>query len=123
MAPSILNWETSNKIDSNEISESGRVYFDACAGYYLTIINDLSWNFSFYGSWDSQPSATPPKSDYAPVQVLAGPSVIDEDIQVGVLARILEHHFLCFFSFRVISGANSLSTLMRLPTQTWVTAL
>ena len=30
----------------------------------LGIIGDLSWNFSFYGSWDSQPPATLPKSDY-----------------------------------------------------------
>jgi hypothetical protein len=46
------------------ISESGRVHFNANAVYYIKIINDLSWNFSFYGSWDTQPPSTLPKSDY-----------------------------------------------------------
>jgi putative salt-induced outer membrane protein YdiY len=46
------------------ISDSGRVHFNANAVYYLKVIGDLSWNFSFYGSWDSQPPATLPKSDY-----------------------------------------------------------
>jgi putative salt-induced outer membrane protein YdiY len=46
------------------ISESGRVHFNTNAVYYVKIISDLSWNFSFYGSWDSQPPATLPKSDY-----------------------------------------------------------
>jgi hypothetical protein len=46
------------------ISDSGRVHFNANAIYYLKVIGDLSWNFSFYGSWDSQPPATLPKSDY-----------------------------------------------------------
>jgi hypothetical protein len=46
------------------ISDSGRVHFNANAVYYTKVIGDLSWNFSFYGSWDSQPPATLPKSDY-----------------------------------------------------------
>jgi putative salt-induced outer membrane protein YdiY len=46
------------------ISEAGRVHFNTNAAYYVKIINDLSWNFSFYGSWDSRPPATLPKSDY-----------------------------------------------------------
>jgi hypothetical protein len=46
------------------ISEEGRVHFNANAVYYIKIVNDLSWNFSFYGSWDSRPPATFPKSDY-----------------------------------------------------------
>jgi putative salt-induced outer membrane protein YdiY len=46
------------------ISESGRVHFIANAVYYIKVINDLSWNFSFYGSWDTQPPSTLPKSDY-----------------------------------------------------------
>jgi Protein of unknown function, DUF481 len=46
------------------ITESGRVHFNANAVYYVKIISDLSWNFSFYGSWDTRPPATLPKSDY-----------------------------------------------------------
>jgi hypothetical protein len=46
------------------ISGSGRVHFNTNAVYYIKIVNDLSWNFSFYGSWDSHPPATLPKSDY-----------------------------------------------------------
>jgi hypothetical protein len=46
------------------ISGPGRVHFNTNATYYVKIINDLSWNFSFYGSWDSHPPATFPKSDY-----------------------------------------------------------
>jgi Protein of unknown function, DUF481 len=46
------------------ISEPGRVHFNANAVYYIKVINDLSWNFSFYGSWDSRPPATLKKSDY-----------------------------------------------------------
>jgi Protein of unknown function, DUF481 len=46
------------------ISDAGRVHFNTNAVYYIKVINDLSWNFSFYGSWDSRPPATLPKSDY-----------------------------------------------------------
>jgi hypothetical protein len=46
------------------LSESGRVHFNTNAVYYIKLINDLSWNFSFYGSWDTQPPPTLPKSDY-----------------------------------------------------------
>jgi hypothetical protein len=46
------------------ISDPGRVHFNANAAYYIKLINDLSWNFSFYGSWDSRPPPTLPKSDY-----------------------------------------------------------
>jgi hypothetical protein len=46
------------------ITESGRVHFNANAVYYVKIISDLSWNFSFYGSWDTRPPANLPKSDY-----------------------------------------------------------
>ncbi len=46
------------------ISEPGRVQFNANATYYIKIVTDLSWNFSFYGNWDSQPPATLPRSDY-----------------------------------------------------------
>jgi hypothetical protein len=46
------------------ITDAGRVHFNANAVYYVKIIQDLSWNFSFYGSWDSRPPSTLPKSDY-----------------------------------------------------------
>jgi hypothetical protein len=46
------------------ISNAGRVHFNTNAVYYVKLINDLSWNFSFYGSWDSRPPVTLPKSDY-----------------------------------------------------------
>jgi hypothetical protein len=46
------------------ISDAGRVHFNSNAVYYIKIMQDLSWNFSFYGSWDSHPPPTFPKSDY-----------------------------------------------------------
>jgi Protein of unknown function, DUF481 len=46
------------------ITDAGRVHFNANAVYYVKIIQDVSWNFSFYGSWDSRPPSTLPKSDY-----------------------------------------------------------
>jgi hypothetical protein len=46
------------------ITNSGRVHFNANAVYYIKIMSDLSWNFSFYGSWDTRPPVTFPKSDY-----------------------------------------------------------
>jgi hypothetical protein len=46
------------------ISGPGRIHSNANAAYYIKVISDLSWNFSFYGSWDSRPPATLPGSDY-----------------------------------------------------------
>jgi len=46
------------------ISEPGRVHLNTNAVYNIRFTPDLSWNFSFYGSWDSRPPATFPKSDY-----------------------------------------------------------
>jgi Protein of unknown function, DUF481 len=46
------------------ISNAGRVHSNVNAVYYIKLVNDLSWNFSFYGSWDSRPPPTFPKSDY-----------------------------------------------------------
>jgi Protein of unknown function, DUF481 len=46
------------------LSGTGRVHFNTNAVYYIKIIGDLSWNFSFYGSWDTSPPANLPKSDY-----------------------------------------------------------
>jgi Protein of unknown function, DUF481 len=46
------------------ISDAGRLHFNTNAVYYIKLVNDLSWNFSFYGSWDTRPPAIFPKSDY-----------------------------------------------------------
>ena len=46
------------------ISEPGRVHFNTNAAYYIKLFSDLSWNFSFYGSWDNRPPATLKGSDY-----------------------------------------------------------
>ena len=46
------------------ISEPGRVKFNANATYYLKIKGNLSWNVSFYGSWDNRPPGGLPGSDY-----------------------------------------------------------
>ena len=46
------------------ISEPGRVRASTNASYYVKLVGDLSWNFSFYGSWDNQPPATLSGSDY-----------------------------------------------------------
>ena len=46
------------------LSDPGRVHFNTNVVYYLKVISDLKWNFSFYGSWDSRPPITLPKSDY-----------------------------------------------------------
>jgi hypothetical protein len=46
------------------ITGPGRVHFNANAVYYIKLVSDLSWNFSFYGSWDTRPPATFSKSDY-----------------------------------------------------------
>ena len=47
-----------------EISEPGRVRVTTNASYYVKLFSDLSWNFSFYGSWDNQPPPTLSGSDY-----------------------------------------------------------
>ena len=46
------------------LSEPGRVYFNTNATYYIKITGNLSWNVSFYGSWDNRPPANLPGSDY-----------------------------------------------------------
>jgi putative salt-induced outer membrane protein YdiY len=46
------------------ISGPRRVHFNTNAIYNIRFTPDLSWNFSFYGSWDSRPPETFPKSDY-----------------------------------------------------------
>jgi hypothetical protein len=46
------------------ISEPGRVYFRTNATYYIKLFTNLSWNFSFYGTWDNQPPGGLSGSDY-----------------------------------------------------------
>jgi hypothetical protein len=43
------------------ISGQSRVHFNTNATYNFRVTSDLSWNFSFYGSWDNRPPATFPK--------------------------------------------------------------
>lgn len=46
------------------LSQPGRVYFSTNASYYIKLTGSLSWNFSFYGSWDNRPPGNLPGSDY-----------------------------------------------------------
>jgi len=46
------------------LSDPGRIFFNANASYYLKLFRNLSWNFSFYGNWDSRPPGGLPGSDY-----------------------------------------------------------
>ena len=46
------------------LSEPGRLNFSTNASYYIKIISGLSWNVSFYGSWDNEPPENLPGSDY-----------------------------------------------------------
>jgi Protein of unknown function, DUF481 len=42
----------------------GRKYLTSRASYYLKVARNLSWNFSFYGNWDSAPPDNFAGSDY-----------------------------------------------------------
>lgn len=46
------------------LSDAGRIRFDTNATYYIKIISDLKWNFSFYGNWDNRPPPGFVGSDY-----------------------------------------------------------
>lgn len=46
------------------LSDPGRIFFNTNASYYLKLFNNLSWNFSFYGNWDSRPPGGLSGSDY-----------------------------------------------------------
>ena len=46
------------------LSQPGRIYFNSNASYYVKLFHNLSWNVSFYGSWDNQPPAGFSGSDY-----------------------------------------------------------
>ena len=46
------------------ITQPGRLYTNLNATYYIKLSGSLSWNVSFYGSWDNQPPPTFSGSDY-----------------------------------------------------------
>jgi hypothetical protein len=46
------------------LSEPGRLRFNSNATYYVKLISNLSWNVSFYGSWDNRPPEGFAGSDY-----------------------------------------------------------
>ena len=49
---------------SPALSEPGRVRFNTNASYYIKLFSNLSWNVSFYGSWDNRPPPGFAGSDY-----------------------------------------------------------
>jgi len=46
------------------LSDPGRVFYGTNATYYIKLFNNLSWNVSFYGNWDTQPPPGFSGSDY-----------------------------------------------------------
>lgn len=46
------------------ISEPGRIYFRTNESYYIKLFSNVSWNFTFYGNWDSRPPGGLSGSDY-----------------------------------------------------------
>lgn len=46
------------------ISEPGRYYFKVNQNFYVKLYKDISWNISFYGSWDNRPPNGLSGSDY-----------------------------------------------------------
>jgi putative salt-induced outer membrane protein YdiY len=46
------------------LSDPGRIYFTTNASYYYKLGWNLTWNISFYGSWDNHPPQNLPGSDY-----------------------------------------------------------
>ncbi len=46
------------------ISDPGRIRFDTNSSYYIKIVSNLKWNFSFYGNWDNRPPPGFSGSDY-----------------------------------------------------------
>jgi Protein of unknown function, DUF481 len=45
-------------------SDWGRVYYTTNASYYLKFFRDISWDFSFYGNWDTRPPPHLTGGDY-----------------------------------------------------------
>jgi hypothetical protein len=46
------------------ISDPGRFFFNTNATFYVKLFSNLTYNLSFYGSWDTEPPATYSGSDY-----------------------------------------------------------
>lgn len=46
------------------ISEPGRFYFKVNQKFYVKLYKDITWNISFYGSWDNRPPNGLSGSDY-----------------------------------------------------------
>jgi Protein of unknown function, DUF481 len=46
------------------LSDPGRVYINSDASYYWKLGHNITWNFSFYGNWDTRPPAHFAGSDY-----------------------------------------------------------
>jgi hypothetical protein len=46
------------------LSEPGRFFFNSNAAFYVKLFSNLTYNLSFYGSWDTEPPATYSGSDY-----------------------------------------------------------
>jgi hypothetical protein len=46
------------------ISDPGRLFSKINAAYYLKVFGKIDWNFSFYGSWDTQPPPHLASADY-----------------------------------------------------------
>ena len=46
------------------LTNERRVRFNSNASYYLKMFRNLSWNFSFYGNWDTNPPGNFDGSDY-----------------------------------------------------------
>ena len=46
------------------LSDPGRFFFNTNANFYVKLFSNLTYNLSFYGSWDTEPPATYSGSDY-----------------------------------------------------------
>ncbi len=46
------------------LSDPGRVRFNINSSYYIKLVSNLKWNFSFYGNWDTRSPAGFSGSDY-----------------------------------------------------------
>jgi hypothetical protein len=46
------------------LAQQDRLFSKIDASYYLKVFGKLDWNFSFYGSWDTQPPARLQSSNY-----------------------------------------------------------
>jgi len=46
------------------LSDPGRFFFNTNASFYVKLFSNLTYNLSFYGSWDTRPPATYSGSDY-----------------------------------------------------------